>query len=336
MIEKKLEILLITYNRSKDLEDTFKQLIKSPFARCKITVLDNCSEDDTPNICVKYQKLFSNMKIIRYKKNIGASANYLRAVELSESLYSWVLCDDDNFDFSDSIDVIEAIKTENFDLISVGHPSYSNWKRGVETTTKKLIDTGATYFTTLSFIPSSIYKTELYDSYCLHKSYFNIYTWFPHFVFINKSVEDNFSIYVSKKEIIIRNDHNSSGFSGLEWLNGWINSCSLIKNKKIRQKAVHEISFDSLLIKKFLLTILSEKLINSEESLKNYLSFISNLILTLRFSKDILLLLIIIPIILVPAWLYKQLGKMCLIFIFGKNKYKKRIKISHKDQDIFR
>lgn len=336
MIEKKLEIMIITYNRSKDLENTFKQLIKSPFTKCKITVLDNCSNDNTPHICLKYQKMFFNMKIIRHKKNIGASANYLRAVELSESLYTWVLCDDDNYDFSDCLDIIDAILTEKFDLISVGHPSYSNWKRGVETTTKKLIDSGATYFTTLSFIPSSIYKTELYDSYCIYNSYSNVYTMFPHFVFINKSIEDNFSIYVSKKDIIIRSNHNSDGFSGLEWLNGWINSCSLIKDKKIRRKAVYEISFGSILLKKFLLIILSEKVMNSEKSLKNYLSFISSIILTLRFNKDILLLLIIIPVILVPSYLYKLLSKMCLIIMLGKNEYKKRIKLSPKDQDVFR
>jgi glycosyltransferase involved in cell wall biosynthesis len=335
MIEKKLEILIITYNRSKDLENTFKQLIKSPFAKCKIIVLDNCSEDDTPAICVKYQKQFPKMDIIRHKKNIGAAANYLRAVELSESIYSWVLCDDDNLDFSDCSDIIEAIETQKFDLISVGHPSYSNWERGVKTTTKKLIDSGATYFTTLSFIPSSIYKTELYDSLCLHKSYDNIYTLFPHFAFITKSIEDNFSIYISKKEVVIRGDHNNPRFSSLEWLNGWINSCSLIKNREIRQNAAREISFGSFLIKKILLAILSEKFINNEKSFKNYLMFLSGTVSTFGFSKDILLMPLAIPLILVPAWMYKNTVKLCLIFIFGK-KYKKRIKISQQDQDAFR
>ncbi len=335
MIEKKLEILIITYNRSMDLENTLKYLFKSPFSKCKISILDNASPDDTQDICLKYQKQFPKMEIIRHKKNIGAAANYLRAVELSESLYSWILCDDDNLDFSDCSDIINAIETQNFDLISVGHPSYSNWMRGVKTTAKKLIDDGATYFTTLSFIPSSIYKTGLYDSFCLHKSYDNIYTLFPHFAFITKSVEDDFSIYVSKKEIVIRDGHNNPGFSGLEWLNGWFNSCLLLKDKKIRQKAIHEISFDSPLVKKFLLTIISEKIVNNEKSLKNYLMFLSSTISALRFSKDIFLIPLIIPLILVPAWIYKNIGKLCLICIFGK-KYKKRIKIVQQDQDAFR
>ena len=335
MIEKNLEILIITYNRSADLENTFNQLIKSPFSKCKITVLDNCSNDDTPNICIKYQKQFPQMKIMRHKKNIGAAANYLRAVESSESLYTWVLCDDDKLDFSACSDIIEAIETRNYDLISVGHPSYSNWNRGEETTTKKLIDDNATYFTTLSFIPSSIYKTELYDSICIHKSYDNIHTLFPHFAFITKSVENNFSIYVSKKEIVIRDNHNNPGFSSLEWLNGWINSCSLIEDKKIRHKAVYEISFDSFLLKKFLLTILSEKIVNNEKFFKNYMMFLSGTIMTLKFSKGILIIPLTIPLILVPVWLYKNVGKLCLSLMFGKE-YKKHIKIVHQDKDTFR
>jgi glycosyltransferase involved in cell wall biosynthesis len=100
MLEEDLEILLITYDRAKDLEKTLNQVLNSPFKNCKITVIDNCSPDDTPQVCAYFQKLFSNLEIIRHKKNIGSSPNYLRAVELSSSNYTWVLCDDDTFDFS--------------------------------------------------------------------------------------------------------------------------------------------------------------------------------------------------------------------------------------------
>jgi hypothetical protein len=63
--------------------------------------------------------------------------------------------------------------------------------------------------------------------------------------------------------------------------------------------------------------------------------FLSGTVSTFGFSKDILLMPLAIPLILVPAWMYKNTAKLCLIFIFGK-KYKKRIKISQQDQDAFR
>ena len=208
MIEEKLEIILITYNRSKDLENTFKQILESPFINCKFTVLDNCSEDNTLEVCSKYQKLFPKMIIQRHKKNIGANPNYLRAVETSNSIYTWILCDDDEYDFSNCSDVIDVINSENIDLFCVGSHKIMEWERGIETTSKKLVNVYDDYFTVFSFIPSFIFKTNLYDSDCLHKSYFNIPNLYPQLVFIIKSEEEDFSVYISQKAIVKRSDHN--------------------------------------------------------------------------------------------------------------------------------
>ena len=60
------------------------------------------------------------MMIVRHPKNIGANPNILRAVETSNSIYTWIICDDDFYDFSDCLDIIDAINSEKFDLISPG------------------------------------------------------------------------------------------------------------------------------------------------------------------------------------------------------------------------
>ena len=119
MIEEKMEIILITYNRSKYLDNTLNQFLNSPFKNCKFTVLDNCSPDNTPDICAKYEKLFPNMHIVRHSTNIGGNANILRAVETSESKYTWILGDDDNYDFSTVDDVIDAVVSDKYDFIYV-------------------------------------------------------------------------------------------------------------------------------------------------------------------------------------------------------------------------
>ena len=113
MIEEKLEIVLITYNRYKDLENTLKQFSDGPFSDCKITILDNCSDDKTPEICVKYKNIFPDMTIIRHRKNIGGNANILRAVETSKSIYTWIICDDDSYDFSDCLDIVKQLIQRN-------------------------------------------------------------------------------------------------------------------------------------------------------------------------------------------------------------------------------
>lgn len=240
MIDDKLEILIITYNRAKYLDRTFAQLLEGPFSRCKITVLDNCSSDETPLVCAKYQSVFPDFNIIRHRKNIGACANYLRAVELSESLYTWILCDDDTFDFTDCLDVVEAIQRGSVDLIHTGAPGEVGWERESTTTSANLTKNGTHYFWVLSFVPSLIFKTERFDSECIAKGYRISANSYPHFEFLKQSVRDNSSIYVSKREIVDRG-RDDSYLSGLTWFTLWVNNCRTIEDGKLRRAAVYEL-----------------------------------------------------------------------------------------------
>ena len=324
MIEEKLEILLITYNRYKDLDNTLKQFLGSPFCECKITILDNCSTDKTPVVCDKYQKLFPKISVIRHKMNIGGNANFLRAVETARSTYTWILGDDDYYNFSGCSDIIKAIESENFDIISVGFLGNSEGKRGIETTSNELINMGVTYFHSLSFISGSIYKTDLYNSYCVNRGYDNITNLFPHFVFINRSYEKNFSVYVSKETIVTRGDHNTTSFAGLEWLNGWLNSCYMIKDKKIEKKAVYEVAtgFSSFTLM-ILYLIALDKSRSDNEFQKNIIHLISAIILTFGV-KTIFLLILIIPTALLPSFLCEKVIKNYLTHKYGQKTYEQK------------
>src|SRR5437868_1458481 len=99
-LARKIELFIFTYNRAPFLENTLRQLAESPFSECKITVVDNASTDGTTEICERAAKMIPQFRHVRHRANLGCSANYLRAVELAGSLYTWVLCDDDSFDFS--------------------------------------------------------------------------------------------------------------------------------------------------------------------------------------------------------------------------------------------
>lgn len=320
MIEEKLEIVLITYNRSKDLENTFKQLLKSPFSKCKITILDNHSNDETSAVCAEYQKLFPSLGIIRHKKNIGANPNILRAIETSKSLYTWILCDDDNYDFSDCLDVIDTINSKKFDLISLGAPGQFDWERGLSTTSTELIEKGSRYYVVFSFIPSFIFKTKLFDSRCIHMGYFNVANLYPHFEFINKSVEDNFSVYISKNEIIIQGQNNPAGFTGLQHLLAWTKSCSTIKNKKIRRKSIYDspktiynTQRDIALPKRLFEIIMTEK-IQTNGIYKNVFSLIGSFMFAFGFSKDLVLIPFVLFLALFPLFLFRLITNSYIFF----------------------
>lgn len=239
MLENKLEILIITYNRADFLRRTLNQLQNSPFANCQITLLDNCSTDDTPLVYEEYQPLFPRLKVVRHPKNIGACANYLRAVELSQATYTWVLCDDDLFDFTSCGDVIEAIESEEFDLFSLGSPGQFRWERGLKTTSRELIRRGARFYGVFTFLPGVIFRTEKFDSECMAKGYRNIINSFPHFDFIKKAARENFKVYVSKHQIIHREGRETESLPGnLYHLRVWTNCVSGIEDPALRKAAM--------------------------------------------------------------------------------------------------
>ena len=312
MLKEKLEIFLITYNRADYLERTLEQLLEGPFAGCKITLMDNCSPDRTPEVSQKFQPQFPDMKIVRHKKNIGACANYLRAVELSQAPFTWVLCDDDTFDWSDCSDVIEAIESEQFDLISVGSPGQYAWERGLKTTTQKFVKRGARYFGTFTFMPGVIFRTALFDSVTLAQAYRNIVNEWVHFGFFYKCYKINSPVYVSKKEIVIR-DGGSSLPSQLHAFTAYVNNCRMIENPRLRRRVIYQCTdtrwqwFSGLVP-----AIVNEK-VNRPQAVAREIAD-----LTLGFSADQRMLLgLLSPLIVMPNSVLK-LGKIVWRKLKGK------------------
>lgn len=237
-LEDILEILLITYNRCASLENTLNQLKDSPFTSCRFTVLDNCSTDDTPQVVAKYAKYFRNYIVIRHNRNIGGDYNYLRAVELSKSDYTWVLCDDDNYDFSNVEAAIEAILSRKYDLLYVASRDSDqlDWNDYGETSTRKLLEAGTKYYRGCTFWPALIYRTVLYDN----DSFFHAPSIYPSFNFINKSVNDDFYMYVSQYQIVIRTHASTSEVAPLFMYNEWVKNAAKISDTRLRYKVIED------------------------------------------------------------------------------------------------
>lgn len=295
MLNGTLEIILITYNRTEFLKRTLTELSSSPFKECKITLLDNCSTDNTPSVCDAMRTLFPRMKIVRHPKNIGGNANYLRAVELSESVYTWIVCDDDTFDFSASDDVIDAVTTGVDDIILVRPVCDGGVVRTGHTTAKELIDSGFMYYFSLSFFPAAIFRTALFDSDCLMHGYRLIPDSYPQFGFINRSVKENFTVFIPEPSLVIRNDVNISTFSPLSWYKAWICCCSTIDDRVIRRETVSQATRLRGFFKSLAFWISLEKKINS----KDFYHKIGSIFLLLDPIRK-LCFLAFIPLILIP------------------------------------
>jgi glycosyltransferase involved in cell wall biosynthesis len=227
LLYKNLEIFIITYNRADNLLKTLIQLQNSPFSFCKITVLDNKSNDSSHSIALKQKENFKDLNVIVNKINIGANANVIRAVELSECMYTWVLCDDDFYDFSNVLDVIQAILGERADLIHMGAHDIRKWHpSGVLMTPKQLLAKGYKYFLFGSFLGCNLFRTETFYSQIIN-AYNNSGNMYPHMpMLFDFYLKDKF-VYVSNSQIVkAKMSGQSYGF--YDWLTAWINTCLLL------------------------------------------------------------------------------------------------------------
>jgi glycosyltransferase involved in cell wall biosynthesis len=232
-IRNYLEIIIITFNRCSYLEKTLISLIKSPFAVCNITILNNASTDGTLEMCNKYINKFLGLNVITHKFNIGGNANILRAVEISKGKYTWILADDDEYDFSECDDVFEMIICGEVDLIHVGAHTDVAWDFGGRLETpRNLLKNGYSFFRFSSFVPCNIFKTASFYPYIV-SGYDNIPNFYPHMPFLLSFFENDKIIYLSKRQIV-KAVLGNQRYSNKGFLVGWTNTACLLHTRKRR------------------------------------------------------------------------------------------------------
>lgn len=236
---EQLEVLCITYNRADDLDRTLQQLADSPVAGCRITVLDNASTDGTPAVCAAHAQTLPRLRSVRHRKNVGASANYLHAVELATAPFTWIICDDDTYDFTRFDDVVAAVGSGEFDLVSLGAAGGYRWVRGLATTTTELGRSHPGFHFVSSFVPSLIFRTDLFDSTALSQGYAAAGNLFPHFPFVRACAAQSRTIYIARDQVLFRNDSHNV-LSPLRHFSLWVSNCRSIEDADVRRQVVYE------------------------------------------------------------------------------------------------
>jgi len=232
-----LEIAIITYNRSINLRRTLKSLSASAVSDLRITVYDNCSTDNTFNVYNEFSAIFGNIKYVKHKYNIGLGANFLRAMENSESLYTWVLCDDDELIVNNVQDIFEIISTNNADLIHVGAHRVNEWVwAGKLNTIKSFIEMGYPYFRFSSFIPCNIIRTSIFCEKYLRLGYDNVVNAYPHMPYLLDCYRKNLRLYISKNKLVNAVE-KSDGYGFNDLFFWWANTCIQLPSKKEIQYA---------------------------------------------------------------------------------------------------
>ena len=238
-IMENLELFLITYNRKEKLRRTLEAILKSnsPVRGFPLTVLDNASTDGSSEMLAELAATHSNIRHIRHTKNIGGNANIARAFEMASAEYVWVLCDDDDYDFSAWDEVVELLRQKP---IAVVVASYLLPSKETEY-----------LFRQLSFVPAAIYRTDIITSDVVQNMYFNIAYMFPQLAVAAAAINCGKSLPVLSKPLVTMclnpgHDSYTRGMSQeavihplwkeMFWQKGYLASISLLASRTDRER----------------------------------------------------------------------------------------------------
>lgn len=84
-----LSVCIPTYNRADVLALCLESIVTNEAFGddVEVVISNNCSTDETEEVCLKYARIFSNIKYFKNETNIGGDRNILRVLELGSGTF---------------------------------------------------------------------------------------------------------------------------------------------------------------------------------------------------------------------------------------------------------
>lgn len=243
-----LQPVIITFNRAKHLEATLHAFYGAGFGTIDFHVLDNASTDNTKEVVENFQVKWPKLHYHCNKYNIGGNANTLRAVEIANSEYHWVIGDDDAWHLSELTELLEVLQARKADVIRLGW-LVSNKTRGEYLDSETVRQEEKMFFGSMSMISATIIRRNFFVKH-LKAAYQNISHFYPQLVpMILENHEGKFSVYSVKNDIMLHTpNHQVAYFLGdFEWYSIWYKTSTYfiepIKKAKFNRETLCYLKF---------------------------------------------------------------------------------------------
>lgn len=238
----KVQPVLITYNRASCLENTLTAFLEAGLATMELVVLDNASDDSTPEVVKSFQSRWPALRYQRNKVNIGGNPNYLRALEVGTSDYCWVIGDDDKWFLDDMSELISVLNAGRADVIRLGW-LVPDEERGNLLTIAELAGKENLFFASVSMISSVIVRRSLITGF-LPESYLNVGDVYPQLVpFFKNAQATNLTVYSVRKDVMTHTPSLEAGYFllDLEWIACYCRSSRFLEAPELRDKVIREL-----------------------------------------------------------------------------------------------
>ncbi|MBD9356713.1 glycosyltransferase family 2 protein [Methylomonas albis] len=235
--------VIITYNRENCLKVTLQKFVEAGLTGIELVVLDNASNDNTIDVVAEYQKYWPNLKYHKNIYNIGGSGNILRAIEVTDSEYCWIIGDDDDWHLQFIDELIEVLSSQDADIIRLGW-LVDDGNKGKYLPAMDLAHTEPLFFASISMISATIIRRSIASAH-LPSAYMNIGDAYPQLVSTMLSMQEKpLTVYSTKNDLMTHTPNTAPGyyFGDLEWYAGWFRTSRFLRDRKLRIKFIGEIT----------------------------------------------------------------------------------------------
>ena len=117
-----VSIIIVTYNSSEYVVETFDSAISQTYPNIEIIVTDDCSTDNTINVCQQWmeqhQSLGLRMEIVESEKNSGIAGNCNRGLNMAKGKWMKLIAGDDIL-LPDAIESYISFVSDREDAVEV-------------------------------------------------------------------------------------------------------------------------------------------------------------------------------------------------------------------------
>lgn len=161
-----LSILITTYNRAPILDKQL-EILKSyeDAGLCfELVVSNDCSSDNTDEVCLKWKDRFRKMKYIRLTERSGMDKNFMTVYEAFDTEYCWLLGDHRKISYEGLSKIISTLQIKKYTALITNASFRQSVEEKEYTGIKELMDEQGWHITDNSscIIPRSFIKRELY------------------------------------------------------------------------------------------------------------------------------------------------------------------------------
>jgi len=211
-MEQQLEIVIPTYNRVENLNNTLNQIFNSNISdKLFVTVIDNCSPDRIESQLLPKAISNSNFRLLTNKTNIGICGNILRCFENSRSKWLWVLGDDDDIDFNVLEEILPKLTGDYYNFSSEMYSrKYEIKGYGINDFVSKLDS-----YSNCLYISSNFYRIDAFLP-SLSLGYMNTASMAPQIAILLGGLNNDIEFCLSSKKLIRDRDKSVPSWSIIE------------------------------------------------------------------------------------------------------------------------